>query len=152
MLTIRSTDGSLELATYNISFEWISGAKNKAADCLSRLVKPIDTSVNMLTASPLMDKLFTPEVAPKTPLHIPPQPHTWIQHLRFLRSPLLPLNHSQGIAWKPYCKCRRQTHSVNAFPRDYWVARHLTMNLTLSLTSKDYYINMSWTLVKSSSL
>ena len=25
---------SLELATYNITFEWISGAKNKAADCL----------------------------------------------------------------------------------------------------------------------
>ena len=42
---------SLELATYNISFEWISGAKNKAADCLSRLVKPISTSVNMLAAS-----------------------------------------------------------------------------------------------------
>ena len=42
---------SLELATYNISFEWISGAKNKAADCLSRLVKPTTTSVNMLTAS-----------------------------------------------------------------------------------------------------
>ena len=37
--------------TYNISFEWISGAKNKAADCLSRLVKPISTSVNMLAAS-----------------------------------------------------------------------------------------------------
>ena len=32
---------SLELSTYNITFEWISGAKNKAADCLSRLVKPI---------------------------------------------------------------------------------------------------------------
>ena len=42
---------SLELATYNISFKWISGAKNKAADYLSRLVKPIATSVNMLTAS-----------------------------------------------------------------------------------------------------
>ena len=42
---------SLELATYNISFEWISGTKNKAADCLSRLVKPLATSVNMLTAS-----------------------------------------------------------------------------------------------------
>ena len=44
---------SLELATYNITFKWISGAKNKAADCLSRLVKPIltSTSVNMLTAS-----------------------------------------------------------------------------------------------------
>ena len=42
---------SLDLAPYNISFKWISGAKNKAADCLSRLVKPISTSVNMLTAS-----------------------------------------------------------------------------------------------------
>ena len=44
---------SLELATYNITFKWIPGAKNKAADCLSRLVKPILTStpVNMLTAS-----------------------------------------------------------------------------------------------------
>ena len=53
MLTIRSTDGSLELATYSIIFKWISGAKNKAVDCLPRLVKPISasTSVNMLTAS-----------------------------------------------------------------------------------------------------
>ena len=44
---------SLELATYNITFEWISGAKNKVADCLSQLVKPTSTStsVNMLTAS-----------------------------------------------------------------------------------------------------
>ena len=41
---------SLEISTYNISFEWISGAKNKAAICLSRLVKPITSSVNMLTA------------------------------------------------------------------------------------------------------
>ena len=29
----------LELASYNITFEWISGAGNKAADCLSRLVE-----------------------------------------------------------------------------------------------------------------
>ena len=29
----------LELATYNIIFKWISGAQNKAADCLSRLVE-----------------------------------------------------------------------------------------------------------------
>ena len=42
---------SLELATYNISFKSISGAKTKAAVCLSRLVNPIATSVNMLTAS-----------------------------------------------------------------------------------------------------
>ena len=29
----------LELASYNITFEWISGARNKATDCLSRLVE-----------------------------------------------------------------------------------------------------------------
>ena len=28
-----------EFASYNITFEWISGAKNKAADCLSQLVE-----------------------------------------------------------------------------------------------------------------
>ena len=42
----------LELATYNITFEWIAGACNKAADCLSHLVelpqdKPVP--VNMLS-------------------------------------------------------------------------------------------------------
>ena len=42
---------SLDLATYNIIFKWISGAKNKAAGCLSRLVSPMDMSINMLTAS-----------------------------------------------------------------------------------------------------
>ena len=44
---------SLELAIYNITFEWISGAKNKAAGCFSCLVEPTSTSttVNMLTAT-----------------------------------------------------------------------------------------------------
>ena len=42
---------SWELASYNISLEWISGARNKAADCFSRLVTPTSTSVNMLMAS-----------------------------------------------------------------------------------------------------
>ena len=44
----------LELATYNITFEWISGAKNKAADCLSRLVEWLPatlTMINMLTVT-----------------------------------------------------------------------------------------------------
>ena len=44
----------LELATYNIMFEWISGACNKAADCLSQLVelpqdKPV--SINILSVT-----------------------------------------------------------------------------------------------------
>ena len=43
----------LELATYTITFEWISGAHNKAADCLSCLVElpqSIPTTINMLSA------------------------------------------------------------------------------------------------------
>ena len=41
----------LELATYDITFEWISGAKNKAAECLSCLVElpsMPSASVNMV--------------------------------------------------------------------------------------------------------
>ena len=44
----------LELATYNITFEWISGPQNQAADCLSRLVElPPDrqATVQMLSAT-----------------------------------------------------------------------------------------------------
>ena len=44
----------LELATYIITFKWISGAKNKAADCLSRLVECLPatpTMINMLTVT-----------------------------------------------------------------------------------------------------
>ena len=44
----------LELVTYNITFEWISGAQSKAADCLSRLVElpnGTNTTVKMLTAT-----------------------------------------------------------------------------------------------------
>ena len=37
---------SLELANYNITFEWISGAFNKAADCLSWLVDIKETPNN----------------------------------------------------------------------------------------------------------
>ena len=43
-----------ELVTYNITFEWISGAKNKAADCLTCLVELPSTpsaSINMLSVS-----------------------------------------------------------------------------------------------------
>ena len=45
---------SLELTTYNITFECISGAKNKAADCLSWLVElptTMPATVTMLTVT-----------------------------------------------------------------------------------------------------
>ena len=66
---------SLELATYNITFEWISGAKNKAADCLSRLVSPTGTSINMLTASfndvPAFHTRSLPRVPPDSTSALP---------------------------------------------------------------------------------
>ena len=54
MSITKWTDGDRKRAIYNITFEWISGAQNKAADCLSRLVKlPHDrqATVQMLTAT-----------------------------------------------------------------------------------------------------
>ena len=71
---------SLELATHNITFEWISGAKNKAADCLTRLVSPTSTTINKLTAS-VTDRpafhtrshtLKAPETTPMTPVTTQP--------------------------------------------------------------------------------
>ena len=44
----------LELATYNITFRWISGAHTKAADCFSQLVELCQdrpATVNMLSAT-----------------------------------------------------------------------------------------------------
>ena len=44
----------LEVATYNITFEWIFGALNKAADCLSHVVElPQNrpTTISMLSAT-----------------------------------------------------------------------------------------------------
>ena len=67
---------SLELATYNISFEWISGAKNKVAECLFRLVKPTTTSVNMLAAPSTDGPAFhTRSHTQNTPSSTTPTPH-----------------------------------------------------------------------------
>ena len=127
--------------------------RTKVADCLSRLVKPITTLVNMLTASSTDGPAFhTRSHTHNTSSSTTSQLHTQIQHVSFLRNPLLPKNHSQQIDWKHYYKCRRLTHSVCTFPGDYWMAKHLTMNLTLFLMSKDSSTNISWMLVKSFSL
>ena len=43
-----------ELATYNITFKWISGVKNEAADCLSHLVELPQTTpaqINLLSVT-----------------------------------------------------------------------------------------------------
>ena len=47
----------LELATYNITFEWISEAQNKAADCLSWLVE-LPQGIHMPSATNLNTPAF----------------------------------------------------------------------------------------------
>ena len=51
----------MELTTYSITFEWISGACNKTADCLSCLIKlPQDRPaiINMLSTTNLDGPAF----------------------------------------------------------------------------------------------
>ena len=69
----------LELAMYNVTFEWISDAHNKAAECLLRLVEGLENDatassilMNVVTASPTdgpttctCSKTNTPVVTPK---------------------------------------------------------------------------------------
>ena len=67
----------LELTSYNITFEWISGARNKAADCLSRLVElPVkhqknptrtkSTWINMVRAVTTRSRSRQPEMDKET--------------------------------------------------------------------------------------
>ena len=107
---------SLELSTYNITFNWISGAKNKAANCLSRLVRPISTSasVNMLTASSTERPAFhmrshtqhTSSSAFSTP--DPDASHQISQESTTTPKPLT-ADHSDAILQMqrtdPFCKC-----------------------------------------------
>ena len=122
---------TLELTTYNITFKWISGAKNKAADCLSRLVSPTDKSINMLTASindrpafhtrsctqNISDPTSTPPVIPQ--LHISQDDTPTLKSLTADRwDALLQMQRTD-----PFCKCiskrllngKAQHHKVDTF-------------------------------------
>ena len=76
----------LGLGTYNITFEWISGAGNKAADCLSHLVElPQDTpvTINMLSVTNSNGPAFNTRSKPTnaSPWILPP--HRQILHQKF---------------------------------------------------------------------
>ena len=101
----------LELATYNITFEWISGACNKAADCLSRLVEvPIH---NTAATHILIDSVTAlPTEGPAT--------HTWTKTKASVEASLpdtTKVNAPPLLTWDcmdtlfqmqwtdPFCKC-----------------------------------------------
>ena len=84
----------LELATYNITFEWISGAKNKAADCLSHLVELPSTHQHQSTCYQFqiqMDQLSILEAKLNNTLQILPQ-HNQVLHLTAHQHQILHLN------------------------------------------------------------
>ena len=141
---------SLELATYKISFERISGARNKAADCLSRLVTPTSTTINMLEQFlPMMDQLSISEVMPRTPLTLL-QLFTWIQLPKFPKSPLLHQNHSQLNIWMPYFKSNELTPFCKCISRRLLNGKVPHHEFDTSLMSKDFCTNTSQMLVRNS--
>ena len=99
---------SLELMTYNITLEWISGAKIKAANCLSWLVEQLPTTpatVNMLTVTqtnrPASNtKRCMKKDSPVLPLLLPQMLHPTLPQTQ-MKHP----NPLQQIDWKPYSKC-----------------------------------------------
>ena len=85
----------LEFATYNITFEWISGACNKAANCLSCLVelsqdKPV--SINILSTYYLSQtQMYLPSIPEVKSINaylqtLPPQSQILPQMFRSKRS------------------------------------------------------------------
>ena len=142
----------LELATYNITFEWISVAKNKAADYLSCLVEVPQTTAapfNVLSVSNTDGPIFntrnqtqqclasntttaqlsiTPEVSPA------PNPTPKSLTADRLEA-LLQMQKTDLFA----------SGCLNAYP----MGKHHNMKQTSSFMSKDCYINTSWIQVRS---
>ena len=117
----------LELTTYNIIFEWILGAWNRATDCLSRLVElPHDRQATVQMFSAInhdgpafhtrsrttqhsitedltpQPKIELHQILPKSQTHQMPCQNCWLK-----------------TDYKPYYRCKGQTHSVSASPSIY---------------------------------
>ena len=117
----------LELATYNITFEWIMGAQNEAADCLSRLVElPKDKSdtVQMLSATRLDGPAFhtrsrTVQCNITEDPTLQPQSDAVTPHV----------TDTLCTTPKPLTTDREQIHFVNAFPSTYQMGKCPNMKL-----------------------
>ena len=148
----------LELATYNITFKWILGAWNKAADCLSRLLelpqdkqatvqrlaatnhdgpafhtrsRTVQCNITDLTLNPKMDTV-TPDITT-----VPDTPDMTPKLLTTDRlQALLQMQRTDS-----FCKCISKQRSNGKAPKH---------ELIFFYTSRDYCINMSWLQTRSS--
>ena len=108
----------MELATYSISFEWISGARNKAADCLSRLVTPTGTIINMLTASSNDGPAFHTRSHTRNTLDTTSTPHTdTTPHIS--QEPTTTPKPITADHLDALLQMQELTHFANAFLEDY---------------------------------
>ena len=122
MQITKLTDGVWNSPPYNITFEWISGAKNKTADYLSQLVEPptSTTTVNMLLVTHTYGPAFnTSSQTQKNSPDTTSTPCPDISPQISQEATSTPKPHIQQTGWKHYCKCRGLTHSVNIFPNIY---------------------------------
>ena len=128
---------SLELTTYNITFEWISGAKNKAANCLSQLVEQLMTipaTVNMLIVTHTNRHAVNIRSCTKKDSPGTASLHTPMFHLAFLQMQLKHPNPLQQTDWKHYSKCRGLTHSADIFLNISLMVKHHNMKQMFLLT------------------
>ena len=141
----------LELVTYNITFKWISGAQNKAADCLFRLVElPQDkqATVQVLIATnldglALHTRSITAQHNITEDLTVQPKTDTVTPVITTVQDTPDNTPKLLTIDYKHYYKCKEPTHFVNAFPSIYQMAKHQNMKLIFFYTSSNYCINMS---------
>ena len=133
----------LELTTYNITFEWISGACNKAADCLSCLVelpqdKPI--SVNMLSVTDTDRPAFNNRSQTCQCLstdNSTSQPDI-TSDVSEARGPMPKTLTADRFSYR----CRKLILSARGSPNGYPTEKHHNMKLIILHMSKAYYINM----------
>ena len=134
----------LELATYNITFEWISGACNKAADCLAQLVelpqdKPV--SINVLSVTDTDGPAFNtrsqthaclstytstsqPDVIPDVLEAKDPTPKS------------LTADRLQALL-----QMQKLTFSAKEYPKDYQMGKHFNTKLIFSHMYEAYCTN-----------
>ena len=120
----------LELSTYNIIFEWISGAPNKAADCLSFLAelpqdKPV--SINMLSATDTDRPTSIPEVKIISAYLLTLPLHSQISHQMFQKQEIQHQKPLQLTGYKLSCRSRNLTLSAKEYPNTYQMEKHHSM-------------------------
>ena len=142
----------LKLETYNITFGWILGAKNKAADCLSHLVElPQTTSalINMLSVYNTDGSAFN--TRNQTQQYLIPDTSTAQPSITPEVSPVPNPTPKSFTAdrLEHFFKCRKLTPSESGFLNVYLMGKHLNMKENSSPTSEDSYTNTSLIQVRS---